>query len=396
MFIIDFWLNVFANREAKVLEQLSEEDVRFFEQKCPGRDETDRDEISQMLAQGRIATFSTESWRTDLSSRVCGYAYIIPSLFTFFQDVKILQEVAPCMTHMFSLSVSSTVLESIREAFPGTDDDFWDARFHLWRLARASYQSLPVSPRRKSKDLLAKIRPAQATPEALYKFAKAVSGIGFRNDTIQNTLKHAHDKAQLDNILPESSHGTQKPKHRCGFPDELSFSKDKVVLFERLDSDSTLTTTYSIGCWLRAFIQNNPLSCSKQAPLPQNSVESAPRKSPLPDNLRLQSKFYWWNGDGWRTDYVDINHVQVARQEAEEGFLPHVVKEVNGDYKLFRITPDEVKPTTQNPAVFLIPTNHQMDEAFTHRVIQEFLAEQMAVDEPEEDSDTDSDLDEIL
>ena len=107
---------MFADREPAVLGLLTEEDVQFFEQKWLARDEIDKKDITKRVIEGSIVRFATEDWRKDLLPRICNYVFMIPSLFTFFQDVKILQEVAPCMSHLFPSSRGGTVLNSTRES----------------------------------------------------------------------------------------------------------------------------------------------------------------------------------------------------------------------------------------------------------------------------------------
>jgi hypothetical protein len=105
--------------------------------------------------------------------------YLIPSLFTFFEDLKYLRACADCLKRLVKLSRRKTVRTALGQKFPYVEEagdeyvlevaestivdrsgravDRLDLRYrHLWAFAMRHYPEMPTDAKKKSKDLLAK------------------------------------------------------------------------------------------------------------------------------------------------------------------------------------------------------------------------------------------------
>ena len=231
------WVDLVAQQNSDVLCCITDDDVRALEQKSPQR-EADKAEIKQKLESGSIFGWGPLEWRRQLLHRLCRIKCFIPSLFTFFEDVKVLQDYAPCMRHLFNLAKGDTIDSALGKAFHGPSVELEKARLLLWLYVRREFMEMPPKARKVDRQLLAHIRPERARADVIYDFARLADEIGFASPKIR-VLLAAEAPATCPSCNPTTRGPLGSPKlhHRCGFPDIASFKLDKqLITFDHMAS----------------------------------------------------------------------------------------------------------------------------------------------------------------
>ncbi|KAM4061277.1 hypothetical protein HRG_013741 [Hirsutella rhossiliensis] len=230
------------------LQSLDEFTVRALEQKCPRYGAEDRKEIENLLTSGKIFATKTPDWRQELLLRLCNMELLIPSLFTFHNDVKVLEYCAHCMRHLIDVPrKNGSITTELRASFKRDLTQFKDARVNMWLYARKRHLEMPLAPRRNDKELLAKIRPRVAKREDLIHFANYAAELGFWSAKIRHWTagQASHVVQELSSDRLEES--VKRPLHRCGFPDTASFKFDKAHLnLERLNKAGPELDTFHV------------------------------------------------------------------------------------------------------------------------------------------------------
>ncbi|KAL5344424.1 hypothetical protein ACLOAV_010684 [Pseudogymnoascus australis] len=222
----------------------------------------------------------------DLRSVDC----LIPSLFTFFEDLKYLIACAGCLKRLVRPSRQDTVYTAFRHNFtysnqvnnqytlevaestfvvkPGQVDRLDIGYRQLWLYAMRHYREIP---RKAKSKLLAKAVVERADENILSALAVLANKVGFEsaeiydlkqrssdNDIEQNALLKARipDQYQYKNSTLEAgvaqivslfdtavpvpcvflspslaSDSLKTPENRCGFPDEDSYEQDRKSIF---------------------------------------------------------------------------------------------------------------------------------------------------------------------
>lgn len=133
--------------------------------------------------------------------------YLIPSLFTFFEDLKYLHACADCLKRLVKVSRRDTVRTALEWKFPYTEEagDHYvievtesnivdrsgravnrvDLGYRqLWLFAIRHYREMPTDIKKRSKDLLAKAGIQRADKEILLRMANLADRIEFVSDKI--------------------------------------------------------------------------------------------------------------------------------------------------------------------------------------------------------------------
>lgn len=150
--------------------------------------------------------------------------YLIPSLFTFFEDLKYLRACADCLKRLVKVSRRDTVRIAFDRKFFYTEKagdqyvvevaestivdrsgravDRFDLKYrHLWLFAMRDYREMPPDAKKKSKDLLAKARVQRADEEVLSRGANLVHRVGFVSDEIDALRQRSSDSEIALNAL---------------------------------------------------------------------------------------------------------------------------------------------------------------------------------------------------
>ncbi|PTD02500.1 hypothetical protein FCULG_00012979 [Fusarium culmorum] len=120
---------------------------------------------------------------------------LIPSLFTFFEDVKLLQVWVDSMRHLVGPGPGAfKVLQALRGSSSQDRRSFEDrvkmradVRVRrLWIIALRGWQDLSPGPQRNKESLLARVQQQRTDEIALIRFARLADRLGFRSPEIEN------------------------------------------------------------------------------------------------------------------------------------------------------------------------------------------------------------------
>ncbi|XWW94416.1 hypothetical protein V2A60_002359 [Cordyceps javanica] len=263
-----YWNHIIATfKQIADGRTLTELDVLLLEGKCPGRSEKDAEEIAALVDGGKLFPGADQQWRAGLLDRLKRMpVLVIPSLNTFFDDCRAMEEVVPCMYHIADKKPKTSCDHILRRMYTKSTG-FETARELLWRFLLLQSTDLARAPTRPASRLLAKQRPGPADEERLHVFATLARTLGFGSEYITQLTavpaemviaKHALmrarkpsayavDRSHVEYIqeamskvcrgitqLPRPAHCGQpfssmphKSRHVAGFPDLLSFERDR-------------------------------------------------------------------------------------------------------------------------------------------------------------------------
>ncbi|KAK3933677.1 hypothetical protein QBC46DRAFT_222825, partial [Diplogelasinospora grovesii] len=230
--------------------------VKAVEGRCPKYSKLDAEEIRSRLERGSIfAAFSSEE-REEIWNSLLSVDHLMPSLFTFLQDLHFLQHCADSMKHLIKLpqrrpnadsTIDSALLGCFREnrgsdvytievasgvfcQIPVPIEDRFDlGRRQLWLYAMRNFKKLAQIRRATSRPLLAKVETEKADGAVLYEFAALAERLGFESPEIEYLKRHM-SPGEVGN--GEYSYDiTERRPRRCGLPSENSYQRDRTLLF---------------------------------------------------------------------------------------------------------------------------------------------------------------------
>ncbi|KAM3551527.1 hypothetical protein ARSEF4850_007825 [Beauveria asiatica] len=209
------WWHEICEGDSNLMRQIDKDTVKSLQGKAPGASHLDRDELSSLFRSGKLFTEIPEEYRETLWSRVCDYSTqcLIPSLFTFFEDRKFLENVACGLRNIVGVESKDSISRRLTDMFTdigqvqdrcvvqvsdirfGSTAGNRDSRLRLgmqqlWLAAFREYENLPVKLQRKN--VLAKARP-RVDVGALHGLASVALRLGFESDEIHEILSHSAD-----------------------------------------------------------------------------------------------------------------------------------------------------------------------------------------------------------
>ncbi|KAK5188863.1 hypothetical protein LTR96_010867 [Exophiala xenobiotica] len=284
------------------IRKVDQATVKALELTAPGACTRDAETLYGQFKSGRIFGAFSEPERESIWKEVlsCSRDRLIPSLFTLFEDLKYLQDLADSVKHLLHLSPRDTVFSAFENSFsdarqvadqyviqmtestfaaaPGSSTD----RIHLgirqiWIAAMRDYLEMPAGP--KKADSLAKPGREKANEVVLYRFASLASRLGFNTKEIRRLTQRSpereiardallkarkpdqyrYDKATFEGYVEQMlkmfdsarpvideppgialvANDSDKPVKRCGIPRKQEHNQAKWQLFLRyLHEDS--------------------------------------------------------------------------------------------------------------------------------------------------------------
>ncbi|ELR03573.1 hypothetical protein GMDG_06231 [Pseudogymnoascus destructans 20631-21] len=296
--IKDVWSRLLHhNKEAMLI--VDQATVKAVELMAPKSSKRDAQALHGQLLSGQIFSgFSLEA-RETIWSGLRTISGLIPSLYTFFEDLKYLEACAGSMRHLVMPSPKHTMQSALNSIFFGTNQlvvqdahssystqlgkrsKNWHFTYpQLWLYTMRDYPDLPA-PREvktKKKKLLAKARTPNANEAKLSDFAVLANKLRFKSDEITALMLRSSDReiardallrarnqdrydygdgdieSHIEKILElfaaarpwnteQScpalvSDGPDRAGPRCGFPDEEAHARDRRFLYiSNLQSD---------------------------------------------------------------------------------------------------------------------------------------------------------------
>ncbi|KAH8715417.1 hypothetical protein HC256_004240 [Beauveria bassiana] len=253
-------------------EMLTAADVGLLEGKCPKYSESDASEIAALIEDGSLFPNANPQWRAGLLGRLKDLPLTtIRSLNTFFDDLRLMEQFVPCIYHIVDKTPGESC-DSILQGAYRKPSGFETARRVLWRFLLRHFTELPRLSTRPGSRLLAKQRPGRPDEERLHALATLAHDLGFEPDKITQLRRVSAEKLIAKHALlqalkppdfrPDSSHfesiqdamvevcrrvqkmprpmqpgklvssTPQRPVYVSGFPDLLSYEREKEHLSE--------------------------------------------------------------------------------------------------------------------------------------------------------------------
>jgi len=99
------------------MQKVDQATVKALESKTPRFSRLDAQAVLGQLLSGRIFSAFSQQDREAIWHELCAIEGLIPSLFTFFEDIKYLQATADCVKRLIKLSPRDTVFTALEDCF---------------------------------------------------------------------------------------------------------------------------------------------------------------------------------------------------------------------------------------------------------------------------------------
>ncbi len=238
------------------MHKVDQATVKALELKAPRLSTLDAKVLRGQVLGGEIFGAFSEQERVAIWGRLQAVDGLIPSLFTFFEDVKYLEACANCVKRLVSLSPRDTVSTALEKAFcdanqradraviqvtessftssPASLADRVDLGYRqLHAYAMRHYLQMPREP--KGKELLARLM-VNTDETVLRDFADLADRLGFGSPEItalkqcpKSTVARARSERSKPLLVTDGA-GEIK-KRRCGLPRVEDYVEDGEFLF---------------------------------------------------------------------------------------------------------------------------------------------------------------------
>ncbi|KAL2866164.1 uncharacterized protein BJX67DRAFT_388827 [Aspergillus lucknowensis] len=180
---------------------------------APGVSDEDRETVHGWISSGQVFSNFTESERADIWNILKDRKTIIPSLYTFFQNMRYLAACANCMKRLVSFSkyhctIKTAMLSVFKPSSKGCSIQTSETSFRnidasprecaeiayeqLWIYSMRHYSEMAKES--ESDDVIAKPGSEKPDESLLYHMALLARKLGFDSDEIQELLKHSPDR----------------------------------------------------------------------------------------------------------------------------------------------------------------------------------------------------------
>jgi hypothetical protein len=199
--------------------------VKAIELTAPGACRADAEVLYGKLRSGRIFGAFDEQEREAIWIEVLRVSTdcLIPSLYSFFEDLNYLNRVADCVNRLIELSPGQTLSSALVDrAFKDVNQradqcviQVSDSSFifrtgsradrvyfgiqQIWICAMRDFNQVPAEPKRKN--LLANPARKEADENVLYEFATLAYRLGFESDQIYSLTRRSPDREIARNAL---------------------------------------------------------------------------------------------------------------------------------------------------------------------------------------------------
>jgi hypothetical protein len=257
------------------MRKVTRADVKALELKAPGACRADAADLYGPVKKGVILGAFNEQEREAIWEKLLQATrdQLFPSLFSFFEDLNYLQQVADCMKRLIKWPPEGTISEAMYDIWinkraeeanqcviqesestftlrtVSRRDQFDLLRRQAWLAAMRDYQWMPPKP--KKKNLLANPAQKDADDEVLCRFATSIHEIGFRSDEISNLMGLYADREIAQKALLRA----RKPD-RYHYPEAVFEANVKTMM--RLFSTAQRATAEQANAALEVDISDEP------------------------------------------------------------------------------------------------------------------------------------------
>ena len=199
--------------------------VKSLELKAPKSSTIDAQILEGQLLTGQIFSAFNKRDREAIWVEISSVHGFIPSLYTFFEDVKYLRECARCMQQLISITPRDTIFSAWKESFkdanqvarecilqdsesvfviqPGGVADRFELGYRqLWLYAMRHFRQMAKDP--KKNKLKAKTRVERANEAVLVEFGALAFKLGFDNQQIRELRERSSDREIARQVLLEA------------------------------------------------------------------------------------------------------------------------------------------------------------------------------------------------
>ena len=238
------------------MKRVDQTTVKVLELTAPWASTSDAQKLRAKVLGGDIFRAFNQQEREDIWNRLQSFKGLVPSLYGFFEDIKLLEAWADCLKWIVHLGARDTVSTALRKIYTGANQEKGSALVQekettfrvlpadlayqvdlgcrqLWAFAMRYHREIPRKP--SGKNLLA--RPtAMVNTSMLREMADLANQLGFGSSEItalRQYPKSADSAMATGNsrpILVTVGPGETK-KERCGMPHIRSYHDDRQFLF---------------------------------------------------------------------------------------------------------------------------------------------------------------------
>lgn len=167
----------------------------------PANCQQDRDFLQPIIETGLIFRQFDLAGRDAICQGLLTHRRLLPSLHTFFKDLKYLEDLACCVSRLVQPFRRQTIRQAFREAFAGnpTSRNFDLAYRRVWLFAMRCLDDLhPKSLRVESRD---RIKTRKKSVHAEHDFAREADRLGFQSEKTDRLLASSSDYIEAREAL---------------------------------------------------------------------------------------------------------------------------------------------------------------------------------------------------
>ncbi|OAA45714.1 hypothetical protein ISF_09582 [Cordyceps fumosorosea ARSEF 2679] len=219
--IKDFWHSVFDGNESAMMK-LDRTSLEALQLKAPGACEKHARDLHARVRSGDILGAFNEAERERIWSKIRDATVdcTVPSLNSFFEDRKYIEDAAHCIKMLLPPGRHKTIRSALEDAYPEVDEqgteclvqvssssfkavatdgtDHFDLAYRqLWLYARRHFEDMP----HEREQIVAGYKTAGVDEMVLFDFASLAYKLGFRTTEIERLLKGNPDRQIAHRLL---------------------------------------------------------------------------------------------------------------------------------------------------------------------------------------------------
>lgn len=249
-------LSTLLQQDKTAMKRVGQATVKVLKLTAPWASTLDAQKLRGKVLGGDVFRAFNQPEREEIWNRLQSLKGLVPSLYAFFEDIKLLEAWANCLKWVMHLGARDTVPSALRKTYTGANQATgWaliqetETTFNpvpadlayqmdlgcrqLWAFAMRYHREIPKKP--SDKNLLARPTPMVDTRK-LREMADLVNRLGFQSSEITALKQHPNSTGSAavtgNNrpILVKAGPGETR-KERCGMPHIQSYQDDRKFVF---------------------------------------------------------------------------------------------------------------------------------------------------------------------
>jgi hypothetical protein len=310
-FIREFWFSI-VDGVPEALMRIDQRTVEKLQLHAPGVSQEDSKIVQGLVLSGQIFSGFSAPEREAIWGKLQSFDRLVPSLYTFFEDLKYFTACAECIQRLLATNKNHpTLYTTMGHMFRPTDSDAeefliqvsesrfrrvtgtWDERLDLgyrvlWLFAMRHYPQMAKDSRRDV--LLAKAPSEKADEAVIYEMAALARKLGFRSAQITRLLSRSPDRQIAHAALLKA----RKPERYRYDPERLERLIDRISACFSEAVAGEMATVHEL-------IADPVLPSSSRCGLPQRRVHQQDLPFLFLDRLDVNSG---WGGEQISTLFV--------------------------------------------------------------------------------------------